>query len=68
MFIKKYARVENHAIPNLSWEEQNDKEMEKWYYEKIITLYSSFSKKITTEIINYTKEVQKDEFTALRSI
>lgn len=67
MFMQYFWGVNFSSVPLLTLDEFHDPNVDDWFWDRVIELYNSHSNLILDEINNYSEEVAKDDFGALRS-
>ena len=68
MHIYEFSRVRVSACLPLSHEEQNDSNVNNWYWEKVEEFYDTRGEVIRDEIRRYVSEVAKPGFKRLNSL
>lgn len=68
MHIYEFSRVRMSACPALSLEDQNDSNVNNWYWKKVEELYDTCGEVIKDEIRSYIDEVAKPGFKRLNSL
>lgn len=67
IFVHYLATVNNSAIPVLSMAEHRSADIDAVFWDRVLDLYSSKKEKIFEEMDCYCKQVEKNNFKALRT-
>ncbi|SVE34538.1 uncharacterized protein METZ01_LOCUS487392, partial [marine metagenome] len=68
LYIYEFSRVRMFACPPLSLQEQNDINVDSWYWRKVEKLYNTYEETIKEGLRNHISEVAKPKFKRLSSL
>lgn len=67
MFIYYFCTVDFNSLPILAMDEHHKPNMNEWYWDKVLELYIKNKDLILKQIEEYSIEIKREDFKALRS-